>query len=206
MKPDSPLRTVILAAIEPSPASDQVIHTATSMSRIVPGAELHFLHVVNPGPPPHETAISMTDLIDEGRKYLDSAVAKALAGTTATVSGHLAVGGPVERILQIAADLSADLLIVGTHDKKGVARLLGSVSQRVMARASCQVLLARVKNPSPAGPEIEPPCPACVNTQFETRGKTLWCAQHAKRHVHGHLHYNVAEGFGGGSMFVRSGH
>jgi nucleotide-binding universal stress UspA family protein len=197
------LRTVILAAIEPSPASDQVIHTATSMSRIVPGAELHFLYVVDAGAPPHETAISMTDLVDEGRKYVDGAVRQATAGTDARVAAHLALGKPAERILQVATDLSADLIIVGTHGKKGLSRIVGSVSQKVLAHASCQVLLARVKEDAPTAPEIEPPCPACVEVQRATNGEKLWCAQHATRHVHGHLHYELAEGFGGGSMFVR---
>jgi nucleotide-binding universal stress UspA family protein len=197
------MRTVILAAIEPSPASDQVIHTAASMSRIVPGAELHFLHVVDAGAPPHETAISMTDLVDEGRKYVDGAVRQAMDASDARVSAHLALGKPAERILQVAADLSADLIIVGSHGKKGLSRIVGSVSQKVLAHASCQVLLARVKEQAPTAPEIEPPCPACIEVQRATNGEKLWCVQHATRHVHGHLHYEVSEGFGGGSMFVR---
>lgn len=202
MKPESTVRTVILAAIEPSAASDQVVHTAVAMSRIVPGADLHFVHIVNPGPPPHETALSMTDLLAEGRAYLDGVVNGAKGEATCRVSGHLAVGVPAERIVQIAADISTDLLIVGTHEKKGLARVIGSVSQKVLVRAPCPVLLARVKA-MVEGPEIEPPCPACLETQRATHGETLWCKQHSQRHVHGHLHYNVANGFGGGSMFIR---
>lgn len=204
MKPDAAVRTVILAAIEPSAASDQVIHTATAMSRIVPGADLHFVHIVNPGPPPHEMALSLTDLLSEGRGFLDGIVNKAMTETSCRVSGHLAVGVPAERIVQIAADISADLVIVGTHEKKGLSRVLGSVSQKVMLKAPCEVLLARVKETVHSGPEIEPPCPACLEVQRTSHGETLWCAQHTTRHVHGRLHYNVAAGFAGGSMFVKS--
>lgn len=199
----SPLRTVILAAVEPSPASDQVIHTAASMSRIVPGAELHFVHVINPGPPPHEMALSLTDLVADGRKYLDQVIQDAGTLTTCRIAGHFAVGKPAERILQIATDIGTDLLVVGTHEKRGLARIIGSVSQKILTHAPCAVLLARVKETAVAGPEIEPPCPACVDVQFATSGEKLWCERHATRHVHGRLHYGTAGGFGAGSMFVR---
>jgi nucleotide-binding universal stress UspA family protein len=204
MKPTAALRTVILAAVEPSPASDQVIHTAISMSRIIPGAELHFLHVVDPGPPPHELAMSLTDIVDGGRQFLDRVVAQAAEATTSKVAGHLGIGAPVERILQIALDLSADLIVVGTHGKKGIARALGSVSQKVLADASCAVLVARPKDEGPPAPAIEPACAACIEVQRATNGETLWCPQHAQRHVHGHLHYNLPAGYGAGSMFFRS--
>lgn len=203
MKPDSALRTVILAAIEPSIASDQVIKTAAAMARITPGADLHLLHVINPGPPPHEMVLSLTDLMAEGRHYLEGAIAAAGSDTSCRVSAHLALGIPAERIVQVAADISADLVIVGTHEKTGLSRILGSVSQKVLAKAPCAVLVARAKE-APGGPEIEPPCPACLEAQRLSNGETLWCSRHAERRVHSHLHYSPASGFGGGSMFVRS--
>lgn len=199
----SALRTVLLAAVEPSAASDQVIHTAAALSRIIPGAELHFLHVIDPGPPPHELVISLTDLMAEGRKFIDGVVTTAAQGSSCRIVAHLAVGQPVERILQIATDLSADLVVVGTHERRGLARVLGSVSEKVLAHASCAVLVARPKEAGPLTPPIEPPCPDCVAVQRETHGETLWCDRHAKRHVHGHLHYSTGSGFGQGAMFVR---
>lgn len=202
MKADSS-RTVILAAIEPSAESDQVIHTATALSGIVPGAELHLVHVANFGPPPHELALSLTDLLAEGRAYLDRAMKVATEATPCKVTSHLAVGAPAERILQIASDLSADLIVVGTHEKRGLSRILGSVSHRVLTQAACPVLLARVKEAEPTVPEIEPPCPDCVTVQRETNGEKLWCARHSTRHVHGHLHFAAPAGYGEGSMLLR---
>ncbi|MBX3232494.1 MAG: universal stress protein [Labilithrix sp.] len=203
MSQPNTLRTVIVAAVEPSAASDQVIHTASSLAGIVPGAELHLVYVVDPGPPPHAMALSITDLVSDGRVYLDRAVERALAVTAAKVVGHLGIGAPAERILQIATDIDADLVVVGTHEKKGLGRMLGSVSNKVLLNARCPVLVARVKETEPAGPEIEPPCPDCVNVQFATRGEKLWCERHATRHVHGRVHYALAKGYGAGAMFLR---
>jgi nucleotide-binding universal stress UspA family protein len=193
-------RTVILAAVEPSPASDAVIAKATELAHLLPGAELHVAHVIVVGAPPHEMALSLTDLLAEGRAYLDRIVSSTLTNHSLKLTTHLAFGAAPERILQIAADLSADLIVVGTHEKRGLARLLGSVSQRILTHAGCPVLVAREKTMEVSGPEIEPPCPACVAKQRETAGEQLWCAHHATRHVHGRLHYSVAAGYGEGSM------
>lgn len=195
--------TVILAAIEPSAASEPVIQTATLRSRVFAGAELHFVHVVNPGPGLHDTPIPMSDLVADGRSYLDRVVSETASATTSPVEGHLEIGSPVERILELADELSADLLIVGTHHKTGLSRLFGSVSAKVLKRAPCPVLVARVKGDVAPIPEIEPPCPACLEVRRATQSETMWCAEHARRHVHGHLHYNIAPGFGGGAMFIR---
>jgi nucleotide-binding universal stress UspA family protein len=51
------------------------------------------------------------------------------------------VGRPAAQILRRAAESGADLLVIGTHGASGVERLvLGSVSERVLRRATCPVL------------------------------------------------------------------
>lgn len=71
-----------------------------------------------------------------------------------------------------------------------------------MAKAPCAVLVARAKAQE-AVPEIEPPCPACVEVQRTSSGDKLWCQQHSSRHVHGRLHYEAPPSFGVGAMFIR---
>jgi nucleotide-binding universal stress UspA family protein len=204
METQSKIRTVILAAVEPSAVSDQVVHTAGAMARIVPGGELHFVHVVDPGPPYTQIPFPLSDYLAEGREYLTRVAAAAEKETTGKIVTHLAVGIPAKRIVQVAEDLNADLVIVGTHDKRGIERvLMGSVSSRVLAAATCPVLLARVKATPPAAPEIEPGCPDCLEQQRTTFGEKLWCERHSKRHVHGRLHYSVAEGFANGSILLQ---
>ena len=54
------------------------------------------------------------------------------------------VGHPAETIVRAAADRDADLIVVGTHGRGGVARMLmGSVAERVVRLAACPVLTVR---------------------------------------------------------------
>ncbi|MDX1987997.1 MAG: universal stress protein [Candidatus Obscuribacter sp.] len=62
----------------------------------------------------------------------------------ATVKQELLEGFPKEEIIEYAANWGADLIIVGTHGRKGLGRfVMGSVSQAVCQSAPCSVLLVR---------------------------------------------------------------
>lgn len=61
----------------------------------------------------------------------------------------IASGDVVPEILEASAQMSADLIVVGSHGKQGLERfLLGSVSQSVLEQAQCPVLLARETPPN----------------------------------------------------------
>ncbi|HVJ91195.1 MAG TPA: universal stress protein [Labilithrix sp.] len=198
------LRTVMIAAIDRSLAAEQVIHTAIAMARVIPGAELHLVHVVEAGPQGTVLGATEIDDIRDGRNYLEQIVARIAKTLPRSVSGHLTVGAPAARIVQLASDLNADLLIVGMQQKNALERMvLGSVSRAVAAKAHCAVLVARGKD-HPAVPEIEPPCPQCTEVQRATAGTQLWCQRHSMRHAHGRLHYQVPAAFGTGAMFFRA--
>ncbi len=63
------------------------------------------------------------------------------------VFAHVRLGSPAEALLQVAIDFDADLIIVGTHDRSGLHRLIdGSVAQEVARKAHCAVMLARPKD------------------------------------------------------------
>ena len=109
---------------------------------------------------------------------------------------HCRLGSPPEEIAQLAADLDADLVVVGSHGRRGLSRvLLGSVAERVGHLARCPVWLIRPK--AHVGglkvPEIEPPCPECVKTRLASNGTKLWCDRHSEHHVHVHHFAYVAE-------------
>lgn len=54
-------------------------------------------------------------------------------------------GNPYEAIVKTAEDYEADLIIMGTHGRKGLSRIfLGSVASRVVATATCAVLTVRL--------------------------------------------------------------
>jgi len=64
---------------------------------------------------------------------------------------HARIGKPADEILAVASELGADLIIVGSHGRVGIERLvLGSVAERVVREAGCTVEVARAKRYSPA--------------------------------------------------------
>jgi len=69
-----------------------------------------------------------------------------------TIDAEVREGSITEGIVDAAEKFGADLIIVGSHGKSGIARLfLGSTSQSVSTHAKCSVLIARLP-----GSQIEP--------------------------------------------------
>ncbi len=188
-------RTVILAAIDASPAGP-IVAAAGAYFAQLPNAELHLVHVVEVPNAKHLTA-----QLEEGRNVLE----RASQGFAVPPTLHIAAGAPQTEILQVAANLGADLLVLGTQELSSIERLLlGSVVEVVARRACCPVYIVRRKDyDHKAVPEIEKPCPDCVARQNETHGTELWCTRHSQRHVHGRLHYELPQTFAVGSMNVR---
>lgn len=63
------------------------------------------------------------------------------------VSVHVRFGPPAETIHQVAVDYDADIIVVGTHGRRGVERLvLGSVAEKLLRTARCPVLVVRPKD------------------------------------------------------------
>jgi nucleotide-binding universal stress UspA family protein len=87
-------------------------------------------------PPPDETEL----------------IEKQLTETVPTAPGvecehHLLFGYPADAIVEFAKTHQVDLIVMGTHGRTGVARLLmGSVAEAVVRRAECPVLI--LKQPS----------------------------------------------------------
>jgi nucleotide-binding universal stress UspA family protein len=113
------------------------------------------------------------------------------------VVAHFRSGSPAQDISQLAADLDADLVVVGSHGHHGLERFfLGSVAERVSRLARCPVWIVRPKDYSTAGrvPEIEPACPDCLAKRAETGGVDLWCARHSEHHLRPHRYSYVSDG------------
>ncbi len=202
--PAAPAPTIYLAAIDDTDAAPRVVAMATGFAKNLGGpAEVHVVYVTSTSPVEGLPAfVSTSDLLERGRVLLEKACAEA--EFDGRIVAHLALGEPWREIVALAGRIGADVVIVGTTEKKAVARfILGSVAEKVVRHAGCPVLVARPKTHTASAPEIEPPCPNCVETQRESNGEKLWCAQHATRHVHGRLHYEMPRGYGAGAMFIR---
>ena len=76
---------------------------------------------------------------DQLRKLAEEAKRAGVDAETVVVCGC-----PDQAIVDVAARRGADLIVVGTHGRRGAARLfLGSVASRVIATAPCPVLTVR---------------------------------------------------------------
>ncbi len=105
---------------------------------------------------------------------------------------HVRHADAAEAIAQLASDIEADLVVVGTHGHRGLERLLlGSVAEGVVRLAPCPVLVVRPRGATAATniPRIEPPCPLCLEIRQATDGKEFWCPRHSEHHERRHTYH-----------------
>ena len=206
-------RFVVLAAVDDSEACHGVVRTAANMARSIGGGELHLVHVIEDLPPPIEVVprppglgVTVWEMETAAARRLGALATEARPSFVGRIVTHLAAGSAWKQILQVAADLQADLIVVSTHGRSGVKRaVLGSVAETVARKASCPVLVVRDKDyHALLPPEIEPPCPDCVRVQSESGGSHLWCDRHSQHHPRAHVYHELPdEGFATGSQILR---
>jgi nucleotide-binding universal stress UspA family protein len=145
--PDEP--KAILAAVDGSTNASRVLSMAARMTRAMPGAQLHIVHVFRTSRLDRSrmgAPVSNADLVEDAKEQLAYHVRTAKKQSRASITGHFALGDPAIEILKLCDSLDADLLVVGTHDYIGFERfLLGSVAESLMRKAGCPVLVVRPK-------------------------------------------------------------
>lgn len=78
--------------------------------------------------------------VDAATKELDALAAK-LKNVSGPIKHRVVVGEAASTILRVAEEGKHDLIVMGTHGRRGLPRLLlGSVAQKIVARAHCPVL------------------------------------------------------------------
>jgi nucleotide-binding universal stress UspA family protein len=134
----------ILCPTDFSEASTHAVDLAVTMASRYK-ARIAAVHVVDAGVVVPEFGLSTVASIDEAglsalrRKTEAELSAASRAGIGIDV--FVDVGSPAARILDRAAMLPADLIVMGTHGKGGFQHLvLGSVTERVLRKAVCPVL------------------------------------------------------------------
>lgn len=119
------------------------------------GAELHSVYVVNTATfasLPMETSWENIDgmLHEEGRGALD-AVRRYVEPYDVSFTPRLLEGPPNKEIVRYAEEENCDLIVMGTHGRGGIDRLLlGSVAERVVRASTVPVLTVRVGDDSPS--------------------------------------------------------
>jgi nucleotide-binding universal stress UspA family protein len=146
--PDEP--KTIVAAVDGSANASRVVSMAVRLTRAMPGAALHLVHVFRTSRldrPRMGAPTDNTDMLEDAKEQLEYLVRAARKQSRATITGHFALGEPAGEILRLCHGLDADLLVVGTHDYVGFERfLLGSVAENLMRKAGCPILIVRPKD------------------------------------------------------------
>lgn len=114
-------------------------------------AGLHVVHVANDlatSAPVSEVPMDLSklqaQLDSEARASLDALISDDDARTLKVTKKLLTSSAPARAILDYSADVHADIIIVGTHGRGGLAEFfLGSVAQKVVRSAPCPVLTVR---------------------------------------------------------------
>ncbi len=138
------LRNILLAT-DDSQDNELALQAAADISE-KSGAALHVVHVWTAAMPQAYPALHFDNysrvLEEQASKLLRQQAWKARAAGGRAAWGYLREGEPVEEIVGLAEELDADLVVVGSRGAGRIRRLItGSVSEGVVRRASCPVLV-----------------------------------------------------------------
>jgi nucleotide-binding universal stress UspA family protein len=153
----------ILCPIDFSDHSRRALDHAVAIARWYE-AKVTALHVFSPaavaafGPGPVVFEPIVLTAVDRDQLLADiKAFAEAEGAPGITIDAAVREGNTAGEILEQAASMKADLLVIGTHGRSGFERLvLGSVAEKVLRKAPCPVLTVpkRLPDAVPAGPVL----------------------------------------------------
>ncbi|MFB6160102.1 MAG: universal stress protein [Haloferacaceae archaeon] len=138
------MRTILLPYDGSGPADEAVAYVRETF----PDAAVVLLGVVDPvhgiegvDPDPdgnwHEATV-------RGAEDLLAGAAETLSGTGVDATAEVRTGAPTATILEAVEEFDADEVVMGSHGRAGVSRLvLGSVAEAVARRASVPVTITR---------------------------------------------------------------
>lgn len=143
-----------------SETSDLALRQAVAFATLIPGATIHVAWVAQPsdlaaaGIEGEDTPTALSNRV---KSVLSSYAAQGVRPLDPNVKLHVRWGAPAESLAKLAFSVEADLIIVGTHGRHGVRRMvLGSVAEEVVRSAPCPVLVSRPRAIDEV-PEVEPP-------------------------------------------------
>ncbi|NTV48986.1 MAG: universal stress protein [Geobacteraceae bacterium] len=142
--------TKILIAIDFSENSECAFDYALTLATQF-GAELTIVHVINEPVDlrgfyvPHISFEQLEKEIEESAVKMMDAFCSSKLGTFTNYKTSILTGIPCEEITAAAARIDASLIVLGTHGRTGLDRILfGSTAERVVRSASCPVMTVRL--------------------------------------------------------------
>ncbi len=138
----------ILIAVDNSEFAERAADVGIKLAKSLHAA-VGFVHVFDPSVGPSGmwgvTAETMSEMSERAAKRL-LAEFRERAATRSNVPEFLESGKPASKIVEVAKNWPADLIVMGSHGRGKIqGLLLGSVSQEVLHHASCPVLVVRAQ-------------------------------------------------------------
>lgn len=136
----------IMLAVDLTEESKPVAERARALVKAY-NAEMHVVHVIEPlslaygGDVPMDLSSVQEQIQEQAKSHL----AEFCAGLGVPLENqHMIFGRPESEIQRVADEQGADLIVVGSHGRHGLALLLGSTANGVLHGAMCDVLAVRV--------------------------------------------------------------
>ena len=96
-------------------------------------------------PRDYTSMVICTTGIDPGAKSV-TIMLQEVATLTSLVAQQPDRGSTRREILRLAKELDTNLIVIGSHGREGIQRLLGSTANAVLHGAPCDVLAVRIKD------------------------------------------------------------
>lgn len=136
----------ILLAVDLTEESRPVADRAVALARLSE-AELHVIHVIEPLSLAYggDFPVDLSSVQEQIQEQAESHLAEFCASVGVPAERrHLIFGRAETEIHRIAEEADADLVVVGSHGRHGLALLLGSTANGVLHGSSRDVLAVRV--------------------------------------------------------------
>ncbi|SHE50494.1 universal stress protein A [Microbulbifer donghaiensis] len=136
----------ILVGLDLSEESSQVLEKAGELGKAF-DADLSLVHVIEPltfaygGDIPMDLSEVQEQLQTQAKEQLRKAADQL---NVPAERQHVVLGQPATEIHRLAEEQEADLIVIGSHGRHGLALLLGSTANGVLHGAGCDVLAVRV--------------------------------------------------------------
>jgi nucleotide-binding universal stress UspA family protein len=135
----------------PVDGSEQAEQACQFVVEEFPETELILLHVINPAEAGYSAQASIPSFSEEWYEQaqahaeeLFDDIEELADGTDVTLERAIEVGKPVRTIVDYAEGEGVDHIVMGSHGRSGVARiLLGSVAESVVRRSPVPVTVVR---------------------------------------------------------------
>ena len=140
----------ILVAVDLSSDAQKVIDSAVQLAG--DASKLHLVHVVEPVAAAYSMdiyAVNISELQQEAINFAEQRLAKIGAAIgVGKECVHTLLGAPAPEVRNLASEIGADAIVMGSHGHSGWKILLGSTAIKVLHGATCDVLTIHVGDDS----------------------------------------------------------